>query len=117
MSGELKLYEFQDESWTVLTTIPDIAEPHMSRCVVHVYDDPGLEDNPTWVWYVTAGMDVDAYAARPNAVLMWLIENHPGVVARQVAHMREMFEAKVDPVEALLEARCCVDDIDDKEEE
>lgn len=89
MSKKLKLYEYQDESGTVLTAFPAIAEPHMDHCVVHVYDDPELTDIPEWSRDVAAGLGIDVFTAGPVAVLLWLIENRPGAVVSQLVRMHE----------------------------
>nr|DAY43435.1 MAG TPA: hypothetical protein [Caudoviricetes sp.] len=89
MSKKLKLYEYQDESGTVLTAFPAIAEPHMGHCVVHVYDDPEMPDIPEWSRDVAAGLGVDVFTAGPVAVALWLIENRPGAVDNQLVRMHE----------------------------
>lgn len=98
MNKKLKVYA----RGSFLTGSASIAERWDEHMVLHEYDDPGLEYYPVWVPVLAESLGVTTNQLSRGALLMWLIDNHPGAVAAKLRHMREAFEEKIGVWESML---------------
>ena len=98
MSKKLKVYE----RGTFLTGSASIAERWGEYAVLHEYDDPGREYYPVWVPILAESLGVTTNQLSRGALLMWLIDKHPGAIAAKLRHMRKEFEKKISMWESML---------------
>ena len=102
MTKKLKVYE----CGSIITGSPSVASLCGGHAVVErEYDDPELECYPVWVPALAESLGVTVNRLSRRALLMWLIDRHPGAVAARLRRIREEFEAGIAPMERLLEER------------
>lgn len=58
-----------------------------------------------WVPAIVKSLGVTTNTISRGALLVWLINRHPGTVTTRLRRIREEFEAGIAPMERLLEER------------